>query len=249
VTVGNLFQGKTVLLADRDGTEKGTMRIRWLGHSCFLLSNKDKVLIDPYLSGNPAAPLKPSEVDCDIICVTHGHSDHLGDAVEIGKRTKAPIVAIFEIASYVSQWTESIGMNLGGTTHVKNTTIKLVPAVHSSGIPGAEFKHSGGTATGFVIDNGKKVYHAGDTALFADMKIIGEVDHPYVAMLPIGDLYTMGPKDAVVAADWLKPTVIIPMHYNTWPKVQQDPNEFKKLVEESTGAKVLILKVGEEVEI
>lgn len=225
------------------------MRIRWLGHSCFIISSKDKVLIDPYLSGNPAAPLKPSEVNCDIICVTHGHSDHLGDAVEIAKRTKAPIVALFEVASYVGQWTDSIGMNIGGTTRIKNTTIKMVPAIHSSGIPGSEFKHSGGGAAGFVIGNDKKVYHAGDTALFHDMKTIGEVERPDVALLPIGDLYTMGIKDAVMAVSWINPHLVIPMHYNTWPKVQQDPNEFKKLVESRTGTKVMILKIGEEIEV
>jgi L-ascorbate metabolism protein UlaG (beta-lactamase superfamily) len=225
------------------------MKIRWLGHSCFLITGKDRILIDPYLSGNPVAPLKPSEVECDIICVTHGHSDHIGDAVEIGKRTKAPIVAIFEVASYVGQWTESFGMNKGGTTRIKGTTIKLVDAVHSSGIAGAEFKHSGGQAAAFIIDSGKKVYHAGDTALFSDMKLIGELDKPDVAMLPIGDLYTMGPKEAALAVSWLNPKFVIPMHYNTWPKIQQDPGEFKQLVESKTKAKVLVLKVGEEVEV
>jgi L-ascorbate metabolism protein UlaG (beta-lactamase superfamily) len=225
------------------------MKIRWLGHSCFLITGKDKVLIDPYLSGNPAAPLKPSEVECDIICVTHGHSDHIGDAVEIAKRTKAPIVALFEVASYVGQWTESLGMNIGGSTRVKGTTIKMVQAVHSSGIPGSEFKHSGGSAAGFIIGNDKKVYHAGDTALFLDMKTIGEVDRPDVALLPIGDLYTMGPKDAAMAVSWINPHIAIPMHYNTWPKVQQDPNEFKRLVEGKTSTKVLVLKVGEEIDV
>lgn len=241
----------TVMFSRPDTTieEKVDMKIRWLGHSCFLLTGKDKVLIDPYLSGNPAAPLKPSEVDCDIICVTHGHSDHIGDAVEIAKRMKAPIVAIYEVASYVGQWTESLGMNKGGSTKVKNTTIKLVDAIHSSGIPGSEFKHSGGQAAAFIIDMDKKIYHAGDTALFSDMKLIGEIDKPDIALLPIGDLYTMGPKDAAIAVSWIKPKIAIPMHYNTWPKVQQDPQEFKKLVEAKCDTKVIVLKVGEEIEV
>jgi L-ascorbate metabolism protein UlaG (beta-lactamase superfamily) len=225
------------------------MKIRWLGHSCFMLSGRDKVLIDPFLSGNEAAPVKPSDVDCDIICVTHGHGDHLGDAVEIGQRTGAPIVAIFEVASHVGQWTEAFGMNKGGTTKIKNTSIKMVDAIHSSGIPTAEFKHEGGEAAAFIIDTEKKVYHAGDTALFMDMKIIGEYDRPEVALLPIGDLYTMGPKEAAIATSWIEPKIVIPMHYNTWPKVQQDPNEFKKLVKEKSQARTVILDIGEEVEL
>ena len=225
------------------------MKIRWLGHSCFLLTGKDKVLVDPFLTGNEAAPVKPTEIECDIICVTHGHGDHLGDAVEIGKRTGAPIVAIFEIASHVGQWTEAFGMNKGGTTKIKNTSIKMVNAIHSSGIPTAEFKHSGGEAAAFIIDTEKKVYHAGDTALFSDMKVIGEVDKPHVALLPIGDLYTMGPEEAAIAASWINAKFVMPMHYNTWPKVQQDPKEFKKLVEEKCGSKVEVLEIGGEVEV
>ena len=226
------------------------MKIRWLGHSCFLLTGRDKVLVDPFLSGNEAAPLKPSEVECDIICVTHGHGDHLGDAVEIGKRTGAPIVAIFEVAMHVGQWTEAFGMNKGGKTKLKNTTIKMVNAIHSSGIPTAEFKHEGGEAAAYIIDTEKKVYHAGDTALFTDMKLIGEFDKPEIALLPIGDLYTMDPEAAAVAASWIKPKVVFPMHYNTWPKVQQDPEEFKKLVEaKAKGVKVVIPELGEEVEV
>jgi L-ascorbate metabolism protein UlaG (beta-lactamase superfamily) len=158
-------------------------------------------------------------------------------------------VAIYEVASYVGQWTESLGMNKGWSTKIKNTTIKLVDAVHSSGIPGSEFKHSGGQAAAFIIDMAQKVYHAGDTALFSDMKLIGEIDKPDIALLPIGDLYTMGPKDAAIAVSWIKPKLAIPMHYNTWPKVQQDPQEFKKLVEAKGETKVMVLKVGEEIEV
>lgn len=225
------------------------MKIRWLGHSCFMITGRNKVLVDPFLSGNEAAPVKANEVDCDIICVTHGHGDHLGDAVEIGKRTGAPIVAIFELASYVGQWTEAFGMNKGGTTRIKDTSLKMVNAIHSSGIPTAEFKHSGGEAAAFIIDTERKVYHAGDTALFTDMQVIGEFDQPEVAILPIGDLYTMGPREAAIATTWMKPKFAIPMHYNTWPKVQQDAKEFKKLVEGMSDTKVIVLDVGEETTI
>jgi L-ascorbate metabolism protein UlaG (beta-lactamase superfamily) len=213
------------------------------------LTGRNKVLVDPFLSGNEAAPVKPDEIDCDIICVTHGHGDHIGDAVEIGKRTSAPIVAIFEVAMYCSQWADVFGMNKGGTTKIKETSIKMVNAVHSSGIPPSEFKHSGGEAAAFVIDTEKKVYHAGDTALFTDMQVIGEFDQPEVAILPIGDLYTMGVREAAIATTWIKPKFVLPMHYNTWPKVQQDPKEFKKLVESMSNTKVLIPELGEEVEV
>jgi L-ascorbate metabolism protein UlaG (beta-lactamase superfamily) len=227
----------------------GIVKIRWLGHSCFLIAGKDKILVDPFLSGNENAPVAPGDVECDIICVTHGHGDHIGDAVEIGKRTGAPIVAIYEIATYVGQWTESFGMNKGGSTKLKNSRITLVDAKHSSGITGSEFKHSGGEAAGFVFDSGKVIYHAGDTALFSDMKLFGELYKPEIALLPIGDLYTMGPEEAAKAVKLLGCKKVIPMHYNTWPQIQQDPEKFKKMVEKSTKATVLVPGLGKEIEI
>ncbi len=204
-----------------------TLKITWLGHSAFLIEGSERILVDPFISGNPLAPVKPDEVECDLICVTHGHGDHLGDAIPIAKRLGVPVVAIYELAQYISgKGAEAVGMNFGGTLHREKSDITMVPAVHSSGITEAGFSVSGGLPAGFVISmDGHTIYHAGDTALFSDMKTIGELYRPDIAMLPIGDLYTMNPETAAIAAEWLGAKTVIPMHYNTWPPIKQDPGE------------------------
>src|SRR3989339_634319 len=161
------------------------MKIRWLGHSAFLLHGKDRILIDPFLTGNPKAAVKPEEVDCDIICVTHGHFDHLGDAVSIARRTGAEVACIVEMSLYLEKCeVKATGFNLGGTIKLRDTKISMVPAFHSSsiGAPGLEF--SAAMPTGMVIDSGKVVYHAGDTTVFGDMKLVGDLYEPEVALLP-----------------------------------------------------------------
>jgi L-ascorbate metabolism protein UlaG (beta-lactamase superfamily) len=223
------------------------MKITWLGHSAFLIEeNGKKVLVDPFISGNDSAPVKPDDIDCDIIAVTHGHGDHLGDAIFISKRKNIPIVAIYELAEYISsKGANAVGMNFSGTYEHDGIKLTMVPALHSAGISEAGFSHDGGLPAGFIIEiNGKKVYHAGDTGLFGDMKIIGEIYKPDVALLPVGGLFTMDTKLATIAAKWLKPKYVIPMHYNTWPPIKANPEEMRDELEKE-GIKLIVLKPGE----
>ena len=223
------------------------MKITWLGHSAFLIEEDGKkVLVDPFITGNDAAPVKPDDIDCNIIAVTHGHGDHLGDAIFISKRKNVPIVAIYELAQYISsKGADAIGMNFSGTYEHDSIRLTMVPALHSAGITESDFSYDGGLPAGFIIEiNGKKVYHAGDTGLFGDMKIIGDIYKPDVALLPIGGLFTMDTKLAIIAAKWIKPKYVIPMHYNTWPPIQADPEEMREELE-NEGMKLIILKPGE----
>jgi L-ascorbate metabolism protein UlaG (beta-lactamase superfamily) len=226
------------------------MRITWLGHAAFLIEGKDRILVDPFLTGNPVASTSADRIDCDIICVTHGHADHLGDAVDIARRTGAVIASIVELSAWLEKLgVESVGFNMGGTASIRNTKITMVPAFHSSsiGAPGLEF--SAAMAVGMVIDSGKVVYHAGDTCVFGDMKLIGELYRPDVALLPIGGFYTMDPKQAAMATKLIRPRVVIPMHYNTHDVIRQDPKDFERLVGKSAKTKVRILKPGESLDV
>ena len=226
------------------------MKITMLGHSALLLEGKDRVLVDPFLTGNPMASTSADEVDCDIICVTHGHSDHLGDAVDIARRTGAVIASLVELSDWLEKTgVKSVGFNMGGTAVIKNTKVTMVPAFHSSsiGAPGLEF--SAAMAVGMVIDSGKVVYHAGDTCVFGDMRLIRELYKPDVALLPIGGFFTMDPKQAAMATALISPKIAIPMHYGTWPLIEQDPKEFERLAKKSSKAKIVILKPGESLEV
>jgi L-ascorbate metabolism protein UlaG (beta-lactamase superfamily) len=226
------------------------MKITRLGHAAFLLEGKDRVLVDPFLTGNPLASTSADKVDCDIICVTHGHSDHLGDAVDIARRTGAVIASIVELSDWLEKTgVKSVGFNMGGTAVIKNTKVTMVPAFHSSsiGAPGLEF--SAAMAVGMVIDSGKVVYHAGDTCVFGDMRLIRELYKPDVALLPIGGFFTMDPKQAAMATALISPKIAIPMHYGTWPLIEQDPREFERLAKKSSKAKIVILKPGESLEV
>lgn len=193
------------------------MKIKYFGHATFLI---DDLLIDPFIKDNPHTDINPADIKCNVICITHKHMDHDADALEIAKANDAPIVAIHELTeAYKSEHPKVEGMNIGGWIAVGGWEIKMVNALHSSEI--AE-------PCGFILKkDGKTIYHAGDTGLFGDMKLIGEegID---IAMLPIGDRYTMDIKDAIKAAELIKPKVVIPMHYNTFPVIQADPEEFKK---------------------
>ena len=226
------------------------MKITRLGHAAFLLEGKDRILVDPFLTGNPLASTSADKVDCDIICVTHGHSDHLGDAVDIARRTGAVIASIVELSDWLEKTgVKSVGFNMGGTAVIKNTKVTMVPAFHSSsiGAPGLEF--SAAMAVGMVIDSGKVVYHAGDTCVFGDMRLIRELYKPDVALLPIGGFFTMDPKQAAMATALISPKIAIPMHYGTWPLIEQDPKEFERLAKKSSKAKIVILKPGESLEV
>jgi len=226
------------------------MKVTWLGHSAFLIEGSKKVLVDPFISGNSLAPVKPDELECDIIAVTHGHGDHLGDAIFISKRKNVPVVAIYELAEYInSKGANAVGMNFSGTYEHEGVKLTMVPALHSSGITESGFAHSGGLPAGFVIEmDGKRVYHAGDTGLFGDMKIIGEVYKPDIALLPIGGLFTMDTKLAVIAAKWIRPKVVIPMHYNTWPPIKANPEDMRAELEKE-GIELAVLKPGQSYEI
>lgn len=213
------------------------LKFNYYGHACFLLDDgKYKLLFDPFLTGNPLATIKPEEIQTDYIFITHAHGDHVGDGYEILKRTGATAIGIPEVTDFGGADVKTINMNLGGTLQLPFGFARMVPALHSAGVPG-------GVPCGYVIGiGGKIIYFAGDTALFSDMKLIGERDKIDYAILPIGDHYTMGIEDATKAAELLGAKNVIPVHYNTWDIIKQDPEEFKKLV---TTAKVHIVKPGE----
>lgn len=216
------------------------MKIRYLGHSCFELSGSKNVLIDPYLSENPSAP--GIDVDPDIIAVTHGHSDHFGDTIELIEKHKCKAVSIHEVSKYLAaRGLECEGMNKGGTITIDNIRFTMTEAVHSSSINGED----GGCPAGFIINDDVGVYHAGDTALFGDMRLIGDLYRPEIAILPIGDRFTMGPREAAIAASWIRPGIVIPMHYGTFPAIDRSPGEFSDLVSSLCDSEVVILKPGE----
>lgn len=219
----------------------------YLGHACGLLDNgKEKILMDPFLTGNPMAAAKAEDIECDYILVSHAHGDHLGDAPQIAKRTGAKIVAIPEIIGIIEEQVgavESCPMNLGGSIRLPFGKIRMTMAFHSSGV-------AGGVACGFVVSiDDKTVYFAGDTSLFHDMKLIGRKDFIDYALLPIGDNYTMGMEDAALAAQWLNTKNVVPIHYNTWPIIAQDAEHYKKLTEQTSKAIVHIMKPGAKIEL
>ena len=217
------------------------MQLTWLGHSCVLLTGSKKVLIDPFIDKGSVRGTDP-----DIVAVTHGHSDHLGEAVALNKKT----VAISEIAKYlIGKGLPVEGMNIGGTIMVDGVSFTMTAAVHSSAIEEAGPGFSAGSAAGFVIGmDGVKIYHAGDTALFSDMKLIGELYHPDIALLPIGGRFTMGIPEAMMAANFIGAKTVIPIHYNTWDRIAADPLQFKKAIERTTDIKVQVLKPGESMQ-
>jgi L-ascorbate metabolism protein UlaG (beta-lactamase superfamily) len=218
------------------------MQLTWLGHACVLLEGSKKILIDPFVEGRSVLDTNP-----DLVAVTHGHDDHLGETVALAKKT----IAISEIAKYLkSRGLPVEGMNIGGTITIDGVSFTMTPALHSSCIEEAGNGRCGGTAAGFVIGmDGIKVYHAGDTGLFSDMKLIGELYHPDVALLPIGGRYTMGTSEAMMAAQFIGAKMVIPIHYNTWDKIAADPQSFKKSLEKTTDIRVTVLKPGESIVI
>lgn len=227
------------------------IKITWLGHSAFLLEAEKRLLIDPFISGNPMAPCTPEELNPDVLVITHGHQDHLGDAIEIGKRTGCRIISIHEVANYIkSKGVFAEGMNKGGTMHVEGIKLTMTNALHSSSIDASGFSFDGGSPAGFIIQiNGRTIYHAGDTGVFGDMQLIGELYEPEIALLPIGGHFTMGIKEAVKAVELIRPKIAIPMHYNTFDVISQDPLEFQQSVESKTSTKVIIMKPGESIEL
>ena len=221
------------------------LTLRYHGHSCWEIDDgSHRVLIDPFLEGNPKASVKPdSFTKVDAIIVSHGHGDHLGDSVAIAKKTGALVVSNFEIAAYAeAKGARSHGLHIGGGRQFPFGHVKLTIAHHGSTGPNGEAL---GNPAGIVLTmGGKKIYHAGDTGLFMDMQLIGEAWGPLdVALLPIGDNYTMGIDDAVRAAVYLKAKTCIPMHYNTWEPIDADPNEFVKKAG-AKGQKAVVVAPG-----
>jgi L-ascorbate metabolism protein UlaG (beta-lactamase superfamily) len=226
------------------------LSITWFGHSTFLLTTPGgtRIVFDPWLNGNPKTPPGAKIDKADVICVTHGHSDHSGDVVAVARATGAPVVAVYELANWFQGkgLKDVIGMGVGGTIDVKGLKISMTAAVHTSSIEEDGKVHYVGLATGFVVrmEDHRAVYFAGDTALFGDMRLIKELYAPEIAFLPIGDHYTMDPSAAAKACEMLGVRQVVPMHYGTFPALTGTPDALKTLVE-PRGVDVLVLKPGE----
>lgn len=227
------------------------MKITFHGQACFLVESEGhRVIIDPYLSGNSKAVIRPEEVEVDAVLLTHGHLDHILDAEAIARRNDALIVAVHEIADYYeSKGLRAHGMHLGGSREFGFGRLKLTLAFHGSGLETPEGTINGGNPAGLLLTmGGKTFYHAGDTALFGDMKLIGELNRIDAAALPIGDNYTMGPEDALYAAEWLRAGMVIPMHYNTFDVIRQDPHAYVAGLERK-GLRGTVLEYGQSLHI
>ncbi|AIE61019.1 metal-dependent hydrolase [Bacillus methanolicus] len=226
------------------------MKVSYHGHSVVKIETNGKtIFIDPFISGNGLTDLKLDDVKPDVIIITHAHGDHVGDAIEVAKKNNSLVIANFELATYLSwQGLNTHGMHIGGAYEFDFGKVKLTPAFHGTGIitEKNEIIYGGMPAGVLVMAEGKTIYHAGDTALFSDMKLIGE-RHPIdLAFLPIGDNFTMGPEDAAYAAKLLNPKIVVPIHYNTFPPIKQDPQKFIDMLEGVSGK---VLRAGEAIEL
>ncbi len=221
------------------------MKLRYFSHSAFqiITDNNRSILIDPFLDGNPTATVSSSEVSADYIILTHAHGDHLGDAFKIAERCRPVFICVNELANYVaSKGYKAHNMHIGGSFKFDFGRVKFTIAHHGSLTPD---NHYGGEAAGVLITStGKTIYHTGDTGLFYDMKLIGEMNKIDYMLLPIGDNFTMGIDDAVKAVELVNPQTAIPMHYNTFPVIEADPEEFKQKVEKA-GRKCHVMNYGE----
>lgn len=226
------------------------MRLTYHGHSCFLVETaKARLLIDPYLNDNPSAKIKAEDVQCDYVLISHGHEDHTSDALQVARHCDATIVSNYEIAEYfTAKGAKAHGMNPGGGHNFPFGRVKLTIAHHTSSVEAGLNPIYLGVPCGLLIQaDGKTLYHAGDTALFLDMQLIGRVGLD-AALIPIGDNFTMGPDDAVTALDFLKPKVAVPMHYNTWPLIAQDAAAFAAQAAKSAHT-VRVMAPGDVMEV
>ena len=225
------------------------MKLTYLGHSCILIeTSSHKILIDPFITGNPKAPLRPDQIEADFVVVTHAHGDHWGNTLEFVERG-ATLISSVEIVGYAQQHgadsARGVGFNVGGSFQAPFGKVTLVPAWHTSSFPDGSY---GGIAMGVVLEmEGKRLYHAGDTALFSDMSLIGRKGLD-LALLPIGDFYTMGPDDALEALDFLKPKAVLPIHHGTFPGIVQDVSGFITKAE-AMGIKGYPLEPGQMLEL
>jgi len=225
------------------------LKVTWYSHACFLIETQDtKLLIDPFLSGNPLAPVTPEAVEADYILVSHGHGDHVGDTVAIAKRTGATVISNYEIQTWLlSQGVEKAHpQHIGGGFNYPWGRVKLTMAQHGSMLPDGS---NGGNPCGFLFYiQDRKIYHACDTGLFYDMKLIGEegID---LAILPIGDNFTMGPDDALRAVKLIEPAQAVPIHYDTFEVIKQDPKVWAASVERETTTRVTVMKPGASIEL
>ena len=225
-------------------------RVRWLGHSCLLIeSDGQRLLVDPFLTGNPVAALTADKAEADFILVSHGHGDHVGDAIPIARRTGATVISNYEISEWLTKQgvAKVHGQQHGGGHAFPFGRVKLTLAFHGSALPDGS---NGGNPCGFLFSfkDGKKVYDAADTGLFGDMRLIGEegID---LAILPIGDNYTMGPDDALRAVKLIQPKKVLPIHYSTWDLIAQDADTWATRVRGETQAQPVVLKPGEWLDV
>jgi L-ascorbate metabolism protein UlaG (beta-lactamase superfamily) len=226
------------------------MKIIWHGHSAFELQDSLTTLIDPFILGNTMSDVKLEDLHPDVIAVTHGHSDHLGDTVTMAEQTGCKVIAVNEIAKYLqSKGIEALGANIGGSIEIEGTRYTLVPAQHSNGIDEAGFGWDAGSPAGWVTSDSSVVYHAGDTGLFSDMALIREMYQPKVAMLPIGGRFTMDINQAVMATKMIQPQFVLPMHYNTFDVIKADVGKFQRMVEDQTDAEVVIMEPGDSIDV
>jgi L-ascorbate metabolism protein UlaG (beta-lactamase superfamily) len=226
-----------------------SLKLTWYGHGSFRVDVDDyKLLVDPFYTDNPAASISADQAEADFILISHGHGDHTGDAVEVAKRTGAKIIANFEIANWFeAQGLDAHPQHLGGGFHHPFGYLKLTLALHGSALPDGSY---GGNPAGFLLNTkaGENLYLACDTGLFGDMQLIGEqgID---LAALPIGDNFTMGPDDALRAVKLIKPKHVIPVHFNTWELIEQDPHAWAKRVEAETDTVAHVLQPGESLTV
>lgn len=226
------------------------MKVSYHGHSVVRVeTDSHKIIIDPFITGNEKCDLDPDTIDVDVILLTHGHNDHVGDTMKIADRTGAQIVAINELAVYLGKkGYNAHGMNIGGAYDFDFGRVKYTQAFHSSSYEEEDgtFIYTGMPAGLLLTIDGKTIYHAGDTSLFSDLKLIGDMHDIDLAFLPIGDNFTMGPEEALVAADWVKADMVVPIHYNTFPVIEQDGKAFASKVRTGKG---VYLDIGESIEL
>lgn len=226
------------------------MKVSYHGHSVVKIqTDKHTIVIDPFINGNGQTDLKVEDLKVDVILLTHGHNDHVGDTIQLAKQNNALVVAPFELATYLGWKGLNVHpMHIGGSHKFEFGTVKLTQAFHGSSYEEEEQKiiYTGMPAGILFKKEGKTVYHAGDTGLYSDMKLLGEFEDIDLAFLPIGDNFTMGPEDAAIAAKWIKAKTIVPMHYNTFPVIEQDPKDFVSRLSGKTGK---VMEAGESIKL